>query len=645
MKQMAVETFYPSQLMDAQQQWVVPIYQRRYEWETDKGKKQIPGLWDDLRDRANEWLEGADRTLQPHYVGSMIYAPPVQSRFGEVRQFYIVDGQQRLTTFQLIFAALREVARTNGDQENVDKLDMYIFNKEHAGMKDASRDKFKLWSSHSDRSLFQELMESSADQIQEKYPEWCLTKSKMSKSEAPKMLRAYWYFYMTFCNFMKSEENAEYQPEEIFSALINGFLQGFKVVIICLDQEDNAQAIFASLNGQSEPLKPFDLIRNDVFIRAHEEGGAERGEDLFEKHWKQFEDNFWNEKIRSGRDKSATHADRMIFHTITAEMAEEIRITNLPVEYRRYVNSAPKFNTVQDEITSLLEHAEIYRRISEASSQDEIWKIARVLKLWDMSTENPLVIWTCKHIDDLGERQFIFDMLESYTIRREVCGYTTAGKNKLIPRIIREMKKAADGGVSPIKGFKQFVSDLKNLSTKMPTDKEFADGIIKKPVYRKIRKVQKLHYIYQQLEYEMRSEFSESSSICLDNIEIEHIMPQKWAEHWQLPNGNHVQFETVEEAESEGVDLDMQTESIIRRRGELIDTMGNLTIVTDKLNASVQNGPWKSKRDKIQGNSALFLNKDLTEHEEQGNWTEGSIKKRSAKLAECAINRWPSIKP
>jgi len=644
MKQMAVKTFYPSQLRDAQQ-WVVPIYQRRYEWETDKGKKQIPGLWEDLKDRASELLAG--KALQPHYVGSMIYAPPVHSEFGEVPQYYIVDGQQRLTTFQLIFAALREVARTNGDQENVAKLDMHIFNQEQAGMKDASRDKFKLWSSYSDRSLFQELMESSADQIQGKYKEWCVARPrrKMPKGEAPKMLRAYWYFYMTLCDFMKSEDNAEYQPGDIFSALINGFLQGFKVIIICLDQDDNAQAIFASLNGQSEPLKPFDLIRNDVFIRAHEEDGAEGGEELFEKHWKHFEDNFWNEKIRSGRDKSATHADRMIFHTITAEMAEEIRITNLPAEYRRYVNSVPNFSTVQDEITSLLEHAEIYQRISEADEKDEIWKIARVLKLWDMSTENPLVIWTCKHIEDAEERRFIFDMLESYTIRREICGYTAAGKNKLIPRIIREMKKAADGGVSPVNGFKQYVSGLKSRATKMPTDKEFADGIGRKPVYRKIRKVQKLHYIYEQLEYAMRSEFSESSSICLDNIGIEHIMPQKWAKHWQLPNGNYVQFETVEEAEAKSVDLDMSTAEAVKRRGELIDTMGNLTIVTDKLNASVQNGPWKSKRDKIQGNSALFLNKDLTEHEEQGNWTEGSIKKRSEKLAECAIKRWPSIKP
>jgi len=641
MKEMDVQTLYPLGLVQ-EQQWVVPIYQRRYEWETDKGKKQIPGLWEDLRDRANELLAG--KALQPHYVGSMIYAQPDQAGVGEVPQRYIVDGQQRLTTFQLIFAALREVARANGDQENVTKLDRYIFNPQYAGMNDVSRGKFKLWSSHSDRPLFQELMGSTADEIQENHQEWFLAKGKMPKGESPKMLRAYWYFYMTFYGFMKSEENDEHQPEEIFDALIKGFLKGFKVVTIRLDRDDNAQAIFASLNGQSEPLKPFDLIRNDVFIRAHEEGGPEKGEDLFEKHWKQFEDNFWNEKIRSGRDKSATHADRMIFHTITAEMAEEIRITNLPVEYRRYVNSTPNFNTVQDEITSLLEHAEIYRRISEANSQDEIWKIARVLKLWDMSTENPLVIWTCKHIEDAEERRFIFDMLESYTIRREICGYTTAGKNKLIPRIIREMKKAADGGVSPVNGFKQFVSGLKRQATKMPTDKEFADGIGRKPVYRKIRKVQKLHYIYEQLEYAMRSEFSESGSICLDNIGIEHIMPQKWAEHWQLPNGNRVRFETVEEAESEGVKLDIQTEHIVRRRGELIDTMGNLTIVTDKLNASVQNGPWEVKRDKIQGNSALFLNKDLTEHEEQGNWTEGSIKERSKKLAECAIKRWPSIK-
>ena len=87
-----------------------PVYQRHYEWETTEDK-QLPKFWDDLREEALERLE--KRPQLPHYFGAIIYSEPQNQTFGAVPQRFLVDGQQRITTFQLVLAALKEVAGTN----------------------------------------------------------------------------------------------------------------------------------------------------------------------------------------------------------------------------------------------------------------------------------------------------------------------------------------------------------------------------------------------------------------------------------------------------------------------------------------------------------------------------------------------------
>ena len=77
-------------VLGQRQQWIVPVYQRHYEWETDTDK-QIPKLWDDLRDKTIERLE-EDRTPLPHYFGAIIYSEPSKQDFGAVPQRFLVDG-------------------------------------------------------------------------------------------------------------------------------------------------------------------------------------------------------------------------------------------------------------------------------------------------------------------------------------------------------------------------------------------------------------------------------------------------------------------------------------------------------------------------------------------------------------------------
>ena len=266
-------------VLGQKQHWVVPAYQRHYEWESG-ADKQIPKLWDDWRDKAIERLE--DRSPFPHYFGALIYSEPSKQAFGATPRRFLVDGQQRITTFQIVLSALREVAREQGMEQLVEVASTYLSNEKSTGMVDPERERFKLWPSVHDRTLFQMLSTSTPDEIREAHtPEYFYKNGRIKTGQAPNLLRAYWYFYQAIGDFI--EDRAEYEEgaDKVLDALIAGFLSGFQIVVIQLDENDDAQEIFTSLNSLGKPLSPFDLIRNDVFHRARKTG--EDDEQLFDR--------------------------------------------------------------------------------------------------------------------------------------------------------------------------------------------------------------------------------------------------------------------------------------------------------------------------------------------------------------------------
>jgi hypothetical protein len=81
---------------------------------------------------------------------------------------------------------------------------------------------------------------------------------------------------------------------------------------------------------------------------------------------------------------------------------------------------------------------------------------------------------------------------------------------------------------------------------------------------------------------------------------IEHIMPQRWQTNW--PIGSHSEEE----------------------REALLQTIGNLTLLTTKLNSSVSNGPWTSKSGELTKHDVLLINKQVQELGRNG-WSEDLI--------------------
>ncbi|TCP63455.1 uncharacterized protein DUF1524 [Rhodovulum bhavnagarense] len=612
-------------VLGQRQQWVVPVYQRHYEWETD-ADKQIPKLWDDLRDKATERLD-EDRTPLPHYFGAIIYSEPTKQAFGAVPVRFLVDGQQRITTFQIVLVAIREVARKIGIKHLVEVTSTYLFNDENKGMKDVEKEKFKLWPSSYDRQLFQKIAtEEYAEVVSSFTPSYFHGTGRIKKGGTPKLLRAYHQLYTDISTFVDDRVELGDEREAVLSALLEGFLAGFQIVVIQLDENDDAQEIFASLNGLGKPLAPFDLIRNSIFHRARKLG--EDDEKLFDGRWKLFEEPFWTDEVRQGRLKRA-RADHLIAHTVVAETARDANIGKIATEYQHYARDRA-FTTVAEELDVLIRHAKNYRLLEDAKEDTTVGQITNVLRVWDLSTFHPFVLWILSYVSDEHEKSQILKLLESYLVRRELCGLTTKNYNKVTTSFIRAAKSATD----TYDAFSKHMMSMTGDISKMPTDAQVKEAVLRRKAYGVIP-TPRLRFILQNVEYDLRDKFDEVT-VSTSNLTIEHVMPRKWAENWPLSDDRVASHESSFEAMMAGVPMDDGMKALVEARARAVDTIGNLTLITGALNPSLSNAGWTTKREKLSG-SLLALNRMVAKVE---TWGEKSIEARAETIGDVIIRHW-----
>jgi uncharacterized protein with ParB-like and HNH nuclease domain len=289
--------------------FTVPIYQRQYAWENIR----LQPFWDDVVAKAEELLIGAPRFQ--HYMGALILAPGADGySVGRTPTVQIVDGQQRLTTFQLFLAALRDVALGLNLEDKANDLEIYTFN-DARGAKDAS-DRLKLIPTPGDRQLFKDLMTDGLAVVTKNHPTYFYKNGNVNTGSAPRALLAFLYFKNKITEYAKfgiqnseDEEGESAQviaeadelvadPELVETRLQNladALLLQFKLVVITLEEKDDAQVIFETLNSRGEPLLAMDLVRNNIFHRAELQNDGINAEELFEKKWKPFDSRFWKD--------------------------------------------------------------------------------------------------------------------------------------------------------------------------------------------------------------------------------------------------------------------------------------------------------------------------------------------------------------
>ena len=618
---MKADPFQVGDVLKDPKRFIVPIYQRTYSW--TKGR-QLERLFDSIEDKARERMAGT-QTAFPHYMGAILLSPRGKFTFGTIQIYDVVDGQQRLTTYQLLLAALRDLATELKATTLSDQLSTFLLNADTPLMKDSKIERYKLQASTYDRALSRDLIDLNQGGLKAKYPD-VFYKNGNLRDQAPLPLCAWWYFRAEAKAFIDENDGAEAIAR--LGALAAAVLEDFRVIVITLDDTDDAQVIFETLNSGGEPLAAMDLVRNDVFHRS-----IRRDEDpdrLMENRWSVFEHPFWKQETTQGRIKKP-RIDFFLAHTLAATTGKEVLLTELYARYKAFV-ADQHFPTVDAELDSLVRHVPTYQTLVSQVGSGALVALARQLNVFDMSTAYPLVFVIAEGARDDEVAANLYALVSSYVIRRALCGLTAKAYNNTFLRVAAVLRAQ---GVSQ-DGFASAFADTEGDTARFPTDDDLRVAIRSRPQY-KAMPAPRLAYILGQLEHAMRDKFDETTGLR-DDLTIEHILPDKWAEHWLLADGSRAPLDYL-------VSVDDPRHAAIANRQIIKHTLGNLTLLTPSGNPRLGNLPFTvpdtgvgmSKCEAFKA-SLLKMNKGIAS---ETVWAENQIQARADLLAAYAIRLWP----
>jgi uncharacterized protein with ParB-like and HNH nuclease domain/predicted transport protein len=451
--------------LNGKKQFIIPIYQRTYSWR----REQCAQLWQDIV------RVGTDQSMPGHFLGSIVFIQQGVILFGNVPQFLLIDGQQRLTTLILLLAALAEAAQDDVDPEFRKEIyDSYLVN---TFGKDEQR--YKLLLTQSDREVLKQIID---------HPQ---------KVSANKTFSYLVDNYNFFCDQLKQHD-----------VELNTVLQGINklfIVEISLNKEyDNPQLIFESLNSTGMDLSQADLIRNYVLMGMDNDEQSR----LYKEYWYPIEQKFRYEGTGDA-------FDRFMRDYLTLKQGIIPNIDKVYTTFKQYHRSRYKV-PIREIIEDIACYADYFANIAFLHEEDPALKQAmrdiNVLKV-DVAYPFFLELYDDYQQKVLSKSDFlaIIRLVESYVFRRAICGIPTNALNKVFVTLAKEIDKA-----HYLESF-QAALLAKGGNSRFPHNDEFRGALITKDVYNYPRR----NYLLRKLENYQRKEL-----VAIENCTIEHIMPQ-----------------------------------------------------------------------------------------------------------------------
>ena len=589
------------------QRLLVPLFQRPYVWNQEN---QWMPLWQDLERVANRLLASPDQQ-QPHFLGAVVFQQ-IQNPTGNLQQRTVIDGQQRLTTLQILLDSLHAEINLVGEVDASKRLELLIRNpKEYC---DHNEDQFKVWPTNKDRQAFNEVMAMDMPATYQSL-----------KNKDSKLVLAHQFFSEQFKRWL-NEGGADEIPARV-KAIERTTRELLQIVVIDLTASENAQEIFETLNARGSQLTAADLIKNFVFQRLLEQGADI--ESSYSNHWRQFETGFWEQEISVGRVK-APRSSIFLNHWLICQTTEEI--------VSREVFS--RFKSFADYDVAPMTMPELLARIHAASIKykdfidrgdvlegaiDRIGLFLYRTKAMEMEVVKPVLLAIFDRDQDqidLDDINASLEIIESWLIRRMLVRGTTKAYNKIMTEMIRVIQKTPTGQLSS--ALRAFLSNQTSDSSYWPDDKEVKSELSNLMIYRKIGRG-RLRMVLESIEDYRRGWIGDQISMSGVRVRrgtyaIEHLMPQSWERHWPLTDGYTEQ-----------------------NRNDRIHKLGNLTLLSSKLNSSVSNGSWggeEGKRHSLLKRDVLFLNRSVTDDAGLV-WDEEKIDARTESLIDDILAIWP----
>jgi hypothetical protein len=596
----------PQMVFMQPQRLVVPLFQRPYVWNEDS---QWEPLWNDVTRMAERVLQRPHDKQPAHFLGAVVLQQ-VQNPVGLMQTRTIIDGQQRLTTLQLLLDALHaELMRVDALPPAM-RLQTLVANSEHFCSR--PEDCFKVWPTNRDRPAFHAVMGAPPP-----------VDHDAVGHQGEKMIEAHRFFSAQAREWLSGAGAEAVQSRAL--AIETVVRERLQIVVIDLSSEENAQEIFETLNARGAQLTAADLIKNFVFQRLLE--SPVNVESVYEERWKEFETAFWETEIGVGRVR---HPRSSVFlnHWLVSRTGEEVLAREVFERFKRFADhdaSVPMLTLVEQVDAA----ARVYRRfVTDAEGQtgpiDRLGLFGYRTGVLESEVIKPYVLWLLDPMQPaVPEAQLhkALDVVESWMVRRMLVRATTKNYNMVIAELITLLRRSERAKAGDV--VEQFLSGQSSGSRYWPDDEEVLEELQSLLAYRRLSRG-RLRMVLEAIEDYKRGWRDGGAALSDARVArgkhaIEHIMPRKWVANWPLPEG-------LDESD----------------RDRLVHTLGNLTLLTGRLNSKVSNGPWlgdDGKRAGLDGHDVLFLNRELVKGRER--WTEDAIRSRTTELASVICRIWP----
>lgn len=600
----------------------VPLFQRPYVWNEAENWDY---LWEDIHALLDKQLRTGK--TRAHFLGAIVLEQLPHSA-GSIETRQVIDGQQRFTTLQLFLIAARNLAAGRGADKYAERFSALVEN--NPSRVEDPIEKFKLWPTNSDRVPFKTI-------------HGCASLKELDQAVKGKpalagsnLVGAYRYFHGKLDAWIAGKDDdvddqaelAGKTVEDRIEALWQVVKGGLQLVVINLDRDDETQVIFETLNARGTELLPADLIKNYLFRKALVQDADV--EALYEDNWSRFETEFWREEVQQGRIKRP-RIDLFINHYLTLMTRDEVRTTHLFNAFKAFVESGepnpesriPVPTDAAGHIRQLAHYADVFEAFHRPEGHPALARFLRNLEAVDTSTVYPFLLHAHAELvpDDRAEFDKVLAVLDSFLMRRLITNYTGKNYNRLFVDLIKAIERA---GTVSAKAVAEQLGKGAGESTKFPSDMELLTAVFEWPLYGRIAQY-KVRAVLEALDAASQSTKSPVLSIP-SNLTIEHVLPQTWQTHWPLPA--ELKDDPVAEREA------------IAKRQVILNTLGNLTLITGPFNSSLQNAAWGAKRPELLKYSKI----NLTQYfhgPEADEWDEAAIRKRTEHLFKLLLQVWP----
>jgi len=538
-------------LIEGSKQYVIPLFQRPYSW----NQKHWSTLWQDVIDLVD------DANARPHFFGSTVTAPAKSVPQG-VGKWLLIDGQQRMTTTQLFLAALRDAATDAGATSLAQKIEGQSLLTAY----ETGDEQLKVLPTQGDREAFRHIIRR--------------------KVFLPSRVADCHSFFLSRLKARKGL-SAEFL-ETVYLVVVDRL----SLVGITCDEQDNPHLIFESLNAKGEKLTPADLIRNFLLMRIH----VNEQEPVFAQHWRPIQEAL-NDQLTE-----------FVRHYLMKE-GKIIKSADIYFELKDRLNSATPDQT-KHFLADLHRHGIYYARFInpvEFETDHDISASLNRLRVIEATVAYPLLlrVFDAVHQALLTRANLleVLSILESFLIRRSVCGYPSNQLRKILPPIF----DAVGGpGESFVAGVREQLG-----GKRCPDDKTFADALCTQPLYATAKRGTRLRIMLERLE----ESFNHKEPADLSSAQIEHVMPQTLTSEWVQELGDDAP----------------------QHHARLLHTLGNLTLTG--YNPDLSNRPYLVKRELLK-KSHFELNRHFEQVE---HWTPAAIEARARSIAERALKIWPDV--